>query len=68
MKVYCDTSQLLILCIILYNTIKQSRSFIKEKLEEGLVCMSYIPSERQLADVLTKGLKELRFHDIQVGN
>ena len=44
--------------------IKIDRHFIKEKLEEGLVCMLYVPSERQLANVLTKALNNSRFHDL----
>ena len=30
--------------------------FIKEKLENGLICMPYIPTTKQVADVLTKGI------------
>ena len=44
--------------------IEIDRHFIKKKLEEGLVCMSYVPSECQLTDVLTKGLNSSRFHDL----
>ena len=44
--------------------IEVDRHFIKEKLEEGLICMSYVPSGSQLADVLTKGLNGPNFHDI----
>ncbi|RVW29045.1 Retrovirus-related Pol polyprotein from transposon RE1 [Vitis vinifera] len=40
------------------------RHFIKEKLEEGVVCMSYVPSEHQLADILTKGQTSSMFHDL----
>ena len=32
--------------------------FIKEKLEGGLVCISYDPIKKQLADILTKGLPQ----------
>ena len=34
--------------------IEVDRHFINEKLEEGVVCMSYVPSEHQLANILTK--------------
>ncbi|XP_020584559.1 uncharacterized protein LOC110027457 [Phalaenopsis equestris] len=59
MKLYCDNKFVI---NIAHNLIQHDRTkhieidrhFIKEKLEEGLVCMSYVPSERQLADVLTK--------------
>lgn len=42
-------------------------NFIKDKLEEGMVCMSYVILQQQLADVLTKGLISSIFHS-QVGN
>ena len=69
MKLYCDNKSAI---NIAHNPIQHDRikhieidmHFIKEKLEEGLVCMSYVPSERQLADVLTKGLNSSSFHDL----
>lgn len=30
--------------------------FIKEKLDSGLIAMTYVPSKLQFADVFTKGL------------
>ena len=44
--------------------IEIDRHFIKEKLEEGVVCMSYVSSEHQLVDSLTKGLNSSMFHDL----
>lgn len=44
--------------------IEIDRHFTKEKLEEGRICMSYVPSRSQLADVLTKGLHGSTFHEI----
>lgn len=32
------------------------RHFIKEMLENGDICIPFVPSSEQLADVLTKGL------------
>ena len=32
------------------------RHFIKEKIEQGEICMTYVPSKSQIADVLTKGI------------
>ena len=37
------------------------RHFIKEKLESGAICMPYIPSKEQLADVFTEGLSKSTF-------
>ena len=44
--------------------IEVDRHFIKEKLEQGVVCMSYVPSEHQLADILTKGFNSSMFHNL----
>ena len=44
--------------------IEIDRHFSKEKLEEGIVCISYVPSQLQLADILTKGLHNSTFHEL----
>ena len=44
--------------------IEVDRHFIKENLKEGVVCMSYVPSEHQLADIQTKWLNNSMFHDL----
>lgn len=69
MKLYCDNKSAI---NIAHNPVQHDRTkhieidrhFIKEKIEEGLICMSYIPSGDQLADVLTKGLNGGIFHEI----
>ncbi|RVW98411.1 Copia protein [Vitis vinifera] len=69
MKLYCDNKSAI---NVAHNPIQHDRTkhieidrhFIKEKLEEGVVCMSYVPSEHQLADILTKGLNNSMFHDL----
>ena len=69
MKLYCDNKSAI---NIAYNPIQHVRTkhievdrhFIKERLEEGVVCMSYVPSEHQLVDILTKGLNSSMFHDL----
>ncbi|RVW62074.1 Copia protein [Vitis vinifera] len=69
MKLYCDNKSAI---NIVHNPIQHDRTkhieidrhFIKEKLEEGVVCMSYVPSKHQLADILTKGLNSSMFHDL----
>ena len=68
MKLYCDKSAI----NIAHNPIQHDktkhievdRHFIKEKLKEGVVCMSYVPSEHQLANILTKELNSSMFHDL----
>jgi hypothetical protein len=37
------------------------RHFIKEKLDKGIICMPYVSSTSQIADVFTKGLPEKSF-------
>ena len=69
MKLYCDNKSTI---NIARNPIQHDRTkhieidrhFIKEKLEEGVVCMSYVLAEHQLADILTKGLNSSMFHDL----
>ena len=54
--------------IIQCNTIEQNteinRHFIKEKLDSGLICILYVSIDRQLVDVLIKGLSRTK---LQVG-
>jgi hypothetical protein len=35
--------------------------FIRECIEEGTIVIVYVPTERQLADILTKALGRVRF-------
>lgn len=37
------------------------RHFIKEKLDRGVICLPYVTSASQVADILTKGLPEKLF-------
>ena len=69
MKFYCDNKSTINIAhnLIQHNKTKHievDRHFIKEELEEGVVCMFYVPSEHQLANILTKGLNSLMFHDL----
>ena len=69
MKLYCDNKSAI---NIAHNLIQHDRTkhievdrhFIKEKLEEGVMCTSCVPSEHQLADILTKWLNSSMFHDL----
>ena len=61
MKLYCDNNATINIAhnLVQYDRTKQvevDHHFIKEKLEARLICMPYVPTEEQLADVLTKRL------------
>ncbi|PNX61308.1 putative copia-type protein, partial [Trifolium pratense] len=63
MKLYCDNKSAI---SIAHRTkhIEVDRHFIKEKLDSGLICTSFVSSQNQLADVLTKGLNSHNFERI----
>ena len=69
MRLYCDNKSII---NIVHNLIqhdktkhvKANKHFIKEKLDNGLICMSYMSTRGQLADVLMKGLANTRFQEI----
>ncbi|KAI3455099.1 hypothetical protein Pfo_011762 [Paulownia fortunei] len=66
MRLYCDNKSAI---NIAHNPVQHDRTkhieidrhFIKEKLESGLICIPYMPTHYQLADVLTKGLSSTAF-------
>ena len=60
MNVFCDNKADIAIAhyLVLHDRTKHvevDKHFIKEKLEEGLICMPYIPIEEQAIDILTKG-------------
>lgn len=68
-KLWCDNQSAI---NIAHNLIQHDRTkhveidrhFIKEKLEAGVIHLPYVPSEEQVADILTKGLPVKRFEDL----
>ncbi|PON66810.1 Ribonuclease H-like domain containing protein, partial [Trema orientale] len=69
MKLYCDNQAAI---NIAHNPVHRDRTkhvevdrhFIKEKIESGVICMTYVPTKQQVADVLTKGLPRQLFEDM----
>lgn len=68
-KLYCDNKAAINISL---NPVQHDRTkhvevdkhFIKEKIEEGTICMTYVPTTRQTADVFTKGLPQQLFEDL----
>ena len=66
MRVYCDNKAAI---SIAHNPVLHDRTkhievdkhFIREKIESGLICIPYIPTTQQVADILTKGLPNQQF-------
>ncbi|KAL6329944.1 hypothetical protein AAG906_039859 [Vitis piasezkii] len=66
MKLYCDNKATISIAhnLVLHDRTKHvevNKHFIKEKLESGLICMPYIPTTEQVANVLTKGIPTKQF-------
>lgn len=69
MKLLCDNKSAI---NIAHNPVQHDRTkhvevdihFIKEKIDSGLICTPYVPTNGQLADVLTKGLNNEAFQDM----
>ena len=41
--------------------IEIDKHFIKDKLDSGLICIPYVSTDRQLANILTQGLSSTKF-------
>ncbi|XP_060958297.1 uncharacterized mitochondrial protein AtMg00810-like [Cannabis sativa] len=67
MKLYCDNKAAIAIAhnLVLHDRTKHvevDKHFIKEKIESGQVCMPYVSSEDQVADIFTKGLCKKQFN------
>ncbi|CAL8996549.1 unnamed protein product [Prunus brigantina] len=68
MELYCDNKSAI---DIAHNPVQHDRTkhvevdrhFIKEKIEKKIICLSFIKSEDQLANILTKAVCSRVFHD-----
>ena len=66
MRIYCDNKAAI---SIAHNPVLHDRTkhievdkhFIKEKVEGGIICIPYVPTSQQTADILTKGLTHKQF-------
>ena len=66
MKLYCDNKAAI---SIAHNPVHHDRTkhveidrhFIKEKIDLGVICMTYVSTKQQVADILTKGLPKQSF-------
>ena len=66
MKMHCDNKATIAIAHnpVLHDITKHmevDKHFIKETIEKGLICMSYIQTAEQIADVLIKGLYKRQF-------
>ena len=67
MKAFCDTKVVIAHNLVLHDRTKHvevDKHFIKERLENGLIGMPYIPTIEQVVDILTKGLPKKQFDDL----
>ena len=66
MKLYCDNISISNNPVHHDRTkhVKVERHFIKEKIEEGTICMVYVPTSKQTVDLLTKLLTRLVFEKL----
>ena len=66
LKLYCDNKAAISMTL---NPVQHERSkhveidrhFIREKVEEGTICLIFLPTNLQAADVLTKALLKPAF-------
>ena len=59
MRIYCDKAAIKISHNPVHHDrtkhVEVDRHFIKEKIDKGTICIIYVPTSKQAADLLTKG-------------
>lgn len=65
-QIYCDNKTAISIAhnLVLHGRTKHievDKHFIKEKIEAETICIPYLPTSEQIADVLTKGLPKKQF-------
>ena len=68
-RVYCGNKDAIFIAhnSVLHNRTKHvevDKHFIKEKIDNGVICMPYILTVGQVADILTKGLHKTLFEKL----
>ena len=69
MRLYCDNKAAIAIAhnLVLHDRTKHvevDKHFIKEKIDSGLICLPYIPTIEQVADIFTKGLPKKQFENL----
>ena len=67
-KLYCDNKAAISISLnpIQHDRTKHvevDRHFIKEKVENQIICSTFIPTKEQTADIFTRGLPHQNFND-----
>ena len=68
-KLYCDNKAAI---SIAHNPVQHDRTkhvevdrhFVKEKIESGAICLSFVPTTQQIANILTKGIQRSSFEPL----
>lgn len=69
LRLYCDNKAAI---SIAHNPVQHDRTkhveidrhFIKEKIDDGIICLPFVPTNQQIADILTKGLTRHNFEHL----